>query len=67
MVRRLRRVFAITCGFYCRTRPENREDRDDPMPQGPTDNLFLAAGGFGFVAALVGVGLIVAASLGFLR
>ncbi|WP_157043709.1 hypothetical protein [Nitrobacter hamburgensis] len=43
------------------------EDRDDPMPQGPTNNLFLAVGGFGFVAALVAVGLIVAASLGLLR
>jgi hypothetical protein len=43
------------------------EDRDDPMPQGPTNNLFLAVGGFGFGAALVAVGLIVAASLGLLR
>jgi hypothetical protein len=43
------------------------EDRDDPMPQGSTNNLFLAVGGFGFVAALVGVGLIVAAGLGLLR
>jgi hypothetical protein len=43
------------------------EDRDDPMPQGPTNNLFLAVAGFGFVAAFVAVGLIVAASLGLLR
>ncbi|GAB1716755.1 MAG: hypothetical protein NTAFB05_17970 [Nitrobacter sp.] len=43
------------------------EDRDDPMPQGPTNNLFLAASGFGLVAFLVGFALIVAASLGFFR
>jgi hypothetical protein len=43
------------------------EDREDPMPQGPTDNLFLFAGGFGLIAVLVAVGFIVAASLGLLR
>jgi hypothetical protein len=42
-------------------------DRDDPMPQGPTNNLFLFVGGFGLVAALVGTALIVAASLGFFQ
>jgi hypothetical protein len=43
------------------------EDREDRMPQGPTNNLFLVAGGFGLVAFLIGFGLIGAASLGFLR
>lgn len=42
-------------------------DRPEPMPQGPTDNIFMALGGFGALAILVGVGLIVAASLGLLR
>ncbi|MBN9149269.1 MULTISPECIES: hypothetical protein [unclassified Nitrobacter] len=41
--------------------------KEDPMPQGPTNNLFLFVGGFGLVAALIGAALIVAASLGFLR
>lgn len=43
------------------------ESRDDRMPQEPTNNLFLAVGGFGLIAFVVGAGLIVAASLGLLR
>jgi hypothetical protein len=43
------------------------EDRPDPMPQGPTNNLFLVAGSFGLVAFFIGFGLIAAAGLGFLR
>jgi hypothetical protein len=43
------------------------EDRDDPMPQGPTNKLFLFAGGFGLVAFLVGFGLLGAIGLGLLR
>ena len=42
-------------------------DKPDPMPRGPTDNIFKALGGFGVLAVLVGVGLIVAASLGLLH
>jgi hypothetical protein len=42
-------------------------EKQEPMPQGPTNNIFLFVGGFGFIAALVGTGLIVAASLGFLH
>jgi hypothetical protein len=42
-------------------------DRPDPMPRGPTDNIFKALGVFGALAVVVGVGLIVAASLGFLH
>jgi len=38
------------------------EDSDARMPQDPTSRLFLFAGGFGLVAALVGSGLIVAAA-----
>jgi hypothetical protein len=41
--------------------------KQEPMPQGPTNNIFLFVGGFGFIAAIVGIGLIVAASLGFLH
>jgi hypothetical protein len=44
------------------------EDNDEGrMPRSDTNNLFLAAGGFGLVAFLIGFGLIVAASLGFLH
>ncbi|MEH6949814.1 hypothetical protein V4R08_00405 [Nitrobacter sp. NHB1] len=42
-------------------------EKQEPMPQGPTDNIFLFLGGFGLIAALIGIGLIVAASLGFLH
>jgi hypothetical protein len=42
-------------------------DRPDPMPRGPTDNIFMALGAFGALAVVVGVGLIVAASLGLLH
>jgi hypothetical protein len=43
------------------------EDRPNPMPQEPTNSLFLAAGSFGLLAFLIGFGLIVASSLGYLR
>ena len=43
------------------------EDRDEPMPQGPTNFLFLSVGGFGLIAFFIGFGLIVSASLGLLR
>ena len=43
------------------------EDSDGPMPQGPTNNLFLAVGSFGLLAFLVGFGLLGAIGLGFLR
>jgi hypothetical protein len=42
-------------------------DKPDPMPRGPTDNIFMALGAFGALAVVVGVGLIVAASLGLLH
>ena len=41
--------------------------KPEPMPQGPTNYIFLFVGGFGLIAALVGTGLTVAASLGFLH
>ncbi len=37
------------------------------MPRGPTDNIFYVLGGGGLLVILVGVGLIVAASLGLLH
>jgi hypothetical protein len=37
------------------------------MPRGPTDNIFYVLGGGGLVLILVGVGLIVSASLGLLH
>jgi hypothetical protein len=37
------------------------------MPRGPTDNIFYVVGVGGLLAIIVGVGLIVAASLGFLH
>jgi hypothetical protein len=43
------------------------EDSEGRMPQGPTNNLFLVAGGFGLIAFLIGFGLIGAASVGLLR
>ena len=40
---------------------------DGRMPRGPTDNIFYAVGVGGLLAVLVGVGLIVAASLRLLH
>jgi hypothetical protein len=40
-------------------------DKPDPMPQEPNQQYTL--GGFGALAILIGVGLIVAASLGLLH
>jgi hypothetical protein len=42
-------------------------EKPEPMPQGPTNNIFLFVGGFGLIASIVGIGLIVAASVGFSR
>jgi hypothetical protein len=42
-------------------------DRPDPMPRGPTDNIFYVLGYGGLLLVIVGVGLIVAASLGHLH
>jgi hypothetical protein len=42
-------------------------EEQEPMPQEPTNNLFLVVGSFGLLAFLVGAGFIVAASLGFLK
>jgi hypothetical protein len=42
-------------------------EKPEPMPQGPTNNIFLFVGGFGLLAAIVGTGLIVSASLGLLH
>jgi hypothetical protein len=39
----------------------------EPMPQRPTSNLFLAAGSFGLLAFIVGGGLILAFGLGLLK
>ena len=40
---------------------------DGRMPRGPTNNIFYVVGGGGLLVILVGVGLIVAASLGYLH
>lgn len=43
------------------------EHDDGRMPRGPTDNIFYVVGGGGLLVVLVGVGLIMAATLGYLH
>jgi hypothetical protein len=71
------RIFLIRLGELkgtlsapmCKSRKQEVSMAEDGgrMPRGPTDNIFYVLGYGGALAILVGVGLIVAASLGLLH